>query len=131
MPNNQKIILEKPIKKVLIVEDHPLIGKSIVDAINTINSVKSLQLTTSLHQAISLIDVNDFNLIILDLSLPDGNGLELLKLLKERKDKRKVLVFSTNTDLKNVCLKFGAYAFFDKANDFDELIETVKNKNIF
>jgi DNA-binding NarL/FixJ family response regulator len=123
--------LEKPANKVLIVEDHPLIGKSIVDAINNFSSVKSLQLTTSLHEAISLLGVNDFNLIILDLSLPDGNGLELLKLLKERKEKKKVLVFSTNTDLKNVCLRYGAYAFFDKANDFDELIETIKNKNIF
>lgn len=123
--------MEKSANNVLVVEDHPLIGKIIVDAINTINSVNSLQLTTSLHQAISLIDVNDFNLIILDLSLPDGNGLELLKLLKERNVKKKVLVFSTNTDLKNVCLRYGAYAFFDKANDFDELIETIKNKNIF
>ena len=123
--------MEKSANNVLVVEDHPLIGKIIVDAINTINSVNSLQLTTSLHQAISLIDVNDFNLIILDLSLPDGNGLELLKLLKERNVKKKVLVFSTNTDLKNVCLRYGAYAFFDKANDFDALIETIKNKNIF
>tara|TARA_R110002072_G_scaffold208805_1_gene366249 strand:+ start:12443 stop:12814 length:372 start_codon:yes stop_codon:yes gene_type:complete len=123
--------LEKSANNVLIVEDHPLIGKSIVDAINTISNVKSLQLTTSLHEAISLLSINDFNLIVLDLSLPDGNGLELLKLLKERKEKKKVLVFSTNTDLKNVCLRYGAYAFFDKANDFDALIETIKNKNIF
>ncbi len=123
--------MEKSGNNVLVVEDHPLIGKSIVDAIHTINSVKSLQLTTSLHEAISLIDVNDFNLIILDLSLPDGNGLELLKLLKDRNDKKKVLVFSTNTDLKNVCLRYGAYAFFDKANDFDKLIATIKDKNIF
>ena len=55
----------------------------------------------------------------------------MLKLLKERNEKKKVLVFSTNTDLKNVCLRYGAYAFFDKANDFDALIETIKNKNIF
>ncbi|AOW18068.1 hypothetical protein LPB03_11670 [Polaribacter vadi] len=123
--------MEKSANNVLIVEDHPLIGKSIVDAINTISNVKSLQLTTSLHEAISLLSINDFNLIVLDLSLPDGNGLELLKLLKERKEKKKVLVFSTNTDLKNVCLRYGAYAFFDKANDFDALIETIKNKNIF
>ena len=53
--------MEKLANKVLIVEDHPLIGKSIVDAINNFSSVKSLQLTTSLQEAISLLGVNDFN----------------------------------------------------------------------
>jgi response regulator of citrate/malate metabolism len=123
--------LKSKLNNVLIVEDNPLIGKSIVNAIEKISTIESLQLTTSLQEAISLIDHTNFNLIILDLSLPDGNGLELLKILKERKEKKKVLVFSTNTDLKQVCLRYGAYAFFDKATDFDELIETIKTKNIF
>ena len=38
----------------------------------------------------------------------------------------KVFVFSVNTELKNICLRYGAAAFFDKANDFDKLIETIK-----
>lgn len=123
--------MKSTLSNVLVVEDNPLIGKSIVNAIKKISGVGNLQLTTYLEEAISLINVNDFNLIILDLSLPDGNGLELLKILKEKKIQKKVLVFSTNTALKQMCLKYGAYAFFDKASDFDELIETIKNKNFF
>jgi DNA-binding NarL/FixJ family response regulator len=61
------------------------------------------------------------------LKLPDGNGIQLLKLLKDKKIETKVFVFSISTELKRVCLKYGAFAFFDKAKGFDELIAALKN----
>lgn len=121
--------MKSKLKNLLIVEDNTLIGKSIVDATEQIIGRENLHLTTCLKEAITLVNETDFNLIILDLSLPDGNGLELLKILKDKKSNNKVLVFSTNTHLKGVCLKYGAYAFFDKANDFDNLIETIRTES--
>lgn len=123
------ITLKSKLKNLLIVEDNTLIGKTIVDATKQIIGIENLHLTTSLQEAITLVNDTEFNLIILDLSLPDGNGLELLKILKDKKSNNKVLVFSTNTHLKAVCLKYGAYAFFDKANDFDKLIDTIRAEN--
>ena len=65
-------------------------------------------------------------MIILDLNLPDGNGIELLKWVKEKQIETKVYVFSTSIELKLLCLKYGTFAFFDKAKDFNKLIETLK-----
>ncbi|APZ45623.1 response regulator [Polaribacter reichenbachii] len=118
--------MKSKLKNLLIVEDNTLIGKSIVDATKQIIGIENLHLATSLQEAINLVNETEFKLIILDLSLPDGNGLELLKILRDKESNNKVLVFSTNTHLKGVCLKYGAYAFFDKANDFDSLIETIR-----
>ncbi|MBU3011525.1 response regulator [Polaribacter vadi] len=121
--------MKSKLKNLLIVEDNTLIGKNIVNATKEIVGIENLHLIDNLKEAISLITTINFKLIILDLSLPDGNGVELLKLLKEKDAKNKVLVFSTNTHLKRVCLKYGAFAFFDKANDFDKLIETIRAEN--
>ncbi|MBU3012275.1 response regulator [Polaribacter vadi] len=114
-------------KKILIVEDNTVIGNNIVNELSKVNYLKEVELTTSIIKAISLINNIFFDLIILDLSLPDGNGLDVLKLIKEKKTQKKVLVFSTSTHLKQICLKYGAYAFFDKAKEFDELIATTKS----
>lgn len=123
-------ILKITMQNVLIVEDNAFIAKSIANASKKIRSIGNLHLTTSLQKAITLISNTDINLIILDLNLQDGNGLDLLKILKEKKIEKKVLVFSSDIHLKTMCLKYGAFAFFDKANDFDELIETIKNNHL-
>ena len=110
----------------LIVEDNPFIGEKIVSAAKDVSGLKEIRLTPTLQEAISFLNDTKVELITLDLSLPDGNGIELLKWLKEKKIEQKVFVFSTSTELKQVCLRYGASAFFDKANDFDKLIENIK-----
>jgi response regulator of citrate/malate metabolism len=110
----------------LIVEDNFFIGKNIVNATKQVNGINHVCLTGSLQEAISILDKNHFDLLILDLKLPDGNGIELLKWLKEKEKKTKVFVFSISLELQRICLEYGAFAFFGKANGLDELIESLK-----
>ena len=111
----------------LIVEDNAIIAEGISKAISIENYTIKKKLTDKIKDAINLLNTHMFQLIILDLSLPDGSGLEILKMLNEKKVEKNVLVFSTNIHLKRICLKYGAYAFFDKATDFDELVKTSKS----
>ncbi len=119
--------METQEKKVLIVEDNPIIAKGIANAISVENYTIKKKLADKIQDAICLLNADKFELIILDLSLPDGSGLEVLKMLNEKKVEKNVLVFSTNIHLKRICLKYGAFAVFDKATDFDELIKTSKS----
>jgi response regulator of citrate/malate metabolism len=121
--------LNSILNNLLIVEDNSFIGEKIFRATKELSSMKDICLTESLQEAISFLNDKNFELIILDLRLPDGNGLELLKLLKEKQTDTKVFVFSISTELKQICLKYGAFAFFDKANEFDKLIEAVKTNS--
>lgn len=114
------------LNNLLIVEDNTFVGECIVDAVSEIKSIGKVRLTASLQEAISFFDDVSYELVILDLKLPDGHGIELLKILREREIKTKVFVFSVSTELKVFCLKYGALAFFDKAKDFDKLIEAIK-----
>ncbi|MEO9570078.1 MAG: response regulator [Polaribacter sp.] len=114
------------LNNLLVIEDNPYIGQKIVNAAKKINGIKNIYLSESLKEAFSFLNKSNFEIITLDLSLPDGNGIEVLKWLKEKKTDKKVFVFSTSTELKQMCLKYGALAFFDKANDFDDLIENIK-----
>ena len=110
----------------LIVEDNSFIRNNLLKAAKSISSIDEICFATSLQEAISLLKEIDFKLIILDLKLPDGSGLEILKAQKEKESETKVFVFSISTELKRICLKYGAVAFFDKATDFDKLIKVIK-----
>ena len=110
----------------LVVEDNPFIGNKIVEAVKTISDVKNIQLSDTIKDAFTFLKDSNYQVITLDLSLPDGNGIEILKWLKENNMEKLIYVFSANTELKQICLRYGASAFFDKADGFDELIETIK-----
>lgn len=91
-----------------------------------IKDINDICLKNSLQHAISILTETKFEFIILDLKLPDGNGIELLKWLKENNIDTKVFVFSISTELKKTALKYGASAFFDKSKDADALMEALK-----
>ena len=72
----------------LIVEDECNIQKALVESIQNFLAPKfNINLITAdnFSQAIELINKNKIDISLLDYLLPDGNGLELLKIIKELK----------------------------------------------
>ena len=65
-------------------------------------------------------------LLILDLEIEGGNGLDILKAIKNRKLKTTIIIFTNHNIYKNQCLQLNADYFFDKSNDFEEMIFTIK-----
>ncbi len=111
----------------LVIEDNAYIGEKIVSATKEIKQIEKIKLSKTLKEAFDFLNKINFEKVTLDLSLPDGNGIEILKWLKEKNIQKQVYVFSTNTELRNICLKYGATAFFDKSNGFDDLISKLKS----
>ncbi len=75
------------------------------------------------------LETNSFNLILLDLSLPDGEGLDLLKRFKSKTDAA-IIVISGNTDTmeKIICLEMGADDYLVKPFELRELSARIKAK---
>lgn len=70
----------------------------------------------------------DFDLILLDLSMPDGNGLSLLAELRPRIPAPAVIVITGNTDAPHAveALKNGAYDYICKPFDPEHLLEAIE-----
>ena len=60
--------------------------------------------------------------------MPDGNGIEVLKSIKNSNSKIKVIILTNYPfpQYKKICMEFGADYFFDKSNDFNKIIDIVK-----
>ena len=83
--------------KVLIVEDEKALSESITAYLNSEQYV--CETAESFNVAIAKISTYDYACIILDINLPDGNGLEILKELKKNKKVDGVLIISARNSL--------------------------------
>jgi len=68
------------------------------------------------------------DVVILDIHMPNMNGLEVLETLQQRGSACKVLVFSQlgEEPYRNKCLELGAHGFFDKVAGFDQFHRALK-----
>lgn len=75
------------------------------------------------HEAITKIEYNDYDCILLDITLPDGDGLKILEILKENKKSDGVLIISAKNSLDDKVkgLDLGADDYLSKPFHLSEL----------
>jgi two-component system copper resistance phosphate regulon response regulator CusR/two-component system response regulator QseB len=108
--------------KILLVEDDQFIGEWLKQKIESQNKVSACSWSATLNDAMNEIERNQYDALVIDLKLPDGNGMDILHRYRQRSAKPNLLVFSVNVALKEKCLRLGAHRFFDKTTDTDKLI---------
>lgn len=80
------------------------------------------------EEAIKLIGQQVFNLILLDIKMPNVDGFEVLKFVKQKQPSTKVIMLTGFADLKNAIesKKLGAEDFVSKPYDLVDLLTTVE-----
>ena len=79
--------------------------------------------TPSLRQAREALDQHDFDLVLCDIMMPEGSGLDLLKEIREADADASVIMItaSTSTETAVAAMKLGAYDYVSKPFDVEEL----------
>jgi PAS domain S-box-containing protein len=111
---------------VLVVEDNPDIVIGLQDMLH--HDGYAVTVANTVAGAIELVRAHHFNAILLDLSLPDGDGLEVLK-ETQRLDPSLPIVIVTahiSSDRTVGSLTKGAYAYLTKPYDREELRHTLR-----
>lgn len=113
--------------RVLIVDDDLGIRRRVnallVEAMPEVQSVEA----GTVEQARAHIETGPWALIILDIGLPDGSGLDLLRELRKSDLTTPVLVFSGHDvdEYAHVALGFGATAYVDKGRTREDFLPAV------
>ena len=81
-------------KHILLLEDDAALGQGIRFALE--NDGVQVELRTALAQAQDILPGRDFDLLILDVNLPDGSGLDLLRDVRRRHSRVPVILLTAN-----------------------------------
>src|SRR6056300_1909846 len=115
--------------KILLVEDNARLSELVKKNLEKDNFV--VDIASNLVEADVSLSTYQFDLIILDLNLPDGNGEEYLNKLRKKKNKIPVIILTANnnfdTKIKN--LNIGADDFLTKPFKHEELVARIHASN--
>lgn len=112
--------------KILVVDDE--------DALRMVLSAElegeGYQVSTAADgdEAIKIIGAEQFHLVLLDIKMPNVDGFEVLKFVKQHQPATKVIMLTGFADLKNAIesKKLGAEDFVSKPYDLVDLLTTVE-----
>lgn len=114
--------------RLFIVDDSSLICERIRAVVSDIKGFEIVGEAAEQSEAIQSINKTNPDVVILDIRLPKGNGIEVLRELKN-KDRVPVVIVLTNypyPQYRTKCNAIGADYFFDKSTEFGRIKEVLK-----
>ena len=118
---------DKPIK-ILLVDDHQMIRDGIRSLLTGVDDVDIVAEASNGNEAIEILKKQDVDLILMDISMPEMNGIEATKIITSKFEKVKVLTLSMHDEESFVIkmLQVGASGYVLKTTDKLELTEAIK-----
>ncbi|WP_425312946.1 response regulator [Paraburkholderia aspalathi] len=115
--------------RVLLIEDSPLIRRSLVEAIDASGLLQVAAYADSADQAIALLSDEAFDAVIVDLQLKQGSGVPVLAYLQREGMVESIFAaVLTNHALpayRERCEQYGVRHFYDKSFEFDRVIDAL------
>ncbi len=115
--------------KIVIADDSALLRERLKSMLMTVKNVEIVGEAENGIVALKLIKDTDPDLAILDIRMPELNGIEALKTIKESGGRTKVCILTNYPypQYKERCLAEGADYFFDKNKDFQQIASMIAN----
>ena len=108
---------------IVIADDSSLLRDRIKSLLNSFNNISVVYEAENGVEALQLIREKEPDLAILDIRMPEMNGIEVLKKIRELKMKTKVCILSNYAYpiYKKKCLEAGADYFLSKTEEFEDI----------
>lgn len=114
---------------ILIIEDHQVVAEGISAMLNEINFIESVAHVSDGNSGMEFLSQNsNTDIILLDINLPDCNGIELCAAIKQKNSKVGIIALSTynQAGIINKMLENGADAYLLKNTGLEELVLAIE-----
>lgn len=114
--------------KILIVDDHPLVREGLTMRISTQRDLQVCGEATTEDEALSLVKETCPDLVLVDISLKSGHGIDVIKQIKSRHPAVKTLVLSGYQEslYAERALRAGALGYLNKQESKDKVLEAIR-----
>lgn len=114
---------------ILIIEDHELTRFGLKTAFEDVEFIGTIYEADSAEKGLELFKENDIQLIIMDLGLPNMNGIDATKKIRSINKDTKIVILTSHNDEKEVLnsIKAGANAYCSKEINPQRLVSVVQS----
>jgi DNA-binding NarL/FixJ family response regulator len=109
--------------KLLIMDDHAGTHGRLLAMLGSVASQDELSIAHSLREIVEIAATRLLDAAVLDMNLPDGDGLEALRAIKYLSPATRVFMFSNLIDYRASAMRAGAEAFYDKSLEFEAMVD--------
>ena len=116
-------------KRVFLVDDSRIVRERLLGLIAELPNVDVVGKAARVAEAIRKIRRLRPQIVVLDIALPDGNGLQVLEAIrKSRRSLPRIIMLSNlaHEAYREKCMELGAEYFFDKSAQFDQAVEVIR-----
>lgn len=114
--------------KVLLVDNSSIVRERLKAMLSEVPRVETVSQAKDQLEALGLLKKLNHEVVILDIEMPGGSGIDLLRKLKERQQPPLAIVLTNLSDsqYRKKCMDAGADFFFDKSSEFDKAIKALR-----
>lgn len=115
-------------KRILVVDDHALVRAGFRQLIDRTDDLEVGGEAGTAAAALELAMAEDFDVVMLDISLPDASVVETVAMLRRRKPELPILIVSMHAEEQYAVnlLRAGASGFFPKAGEAKDMLEAIR-----
>ena len=114
--------------RILIVDDHAIVREGLKQILAEVDDIEVAGEADCARNALQMARQEPWDLVLMDISMPDRSGLETLELLKNEHPGIKVLMLSMHRETQYAvrALKTGAAGYLNKQSAPDQLIDAIR-----
>ncbi|MBT1072408.1 response regulator transcription factor [Pelotalea chapellei] len=116
------------LKKIIIADDHVIFREGLKQVISSAENMVVTDEASTGQELLQKVQENDYDLVILDISMPGRNGLDTLVELKKVRPKLPVLILSMHPEEQYAlrAYKSGASGYMTKGSPVSELLDALR-----
>ena len=113
---------------VFIVDDSPIVRERLATFLSELPNVEVVGQADIAFEAIDSIRKLRPSVVVLDISMPGGSGMQVLESIKQDRPETMVIVLTNfaHDHYRQKCLELGADYFFDKSTEFERVTEVLR-----
>jgi two-component system nitrate/nitrite response regulator NarL len=114
--------------KILIIDDHPLVADGIKTMLGHVDDMQIMGVCKTANDVLRFAHMDEINVILLDISLPDMDGLHLCEQLRKNKVTAKIIGLTSTNEAGIIAglLQRGGNGYLLKNMEREELIEAIQ-----
>ena len=114
--------------KILVVDDSALLRERLISMISELPGITAINQAQDVPEALNSVQEINPDVVILDIRLSDGSGIEVLKKMKKENSGTVTIMFTNYPypQYRKKCQEAGADFFFDKSTEFHRIVDVLE-----